>query len=454
MADNNKCGCTGGSGEKKPFSWLVLFFGLAYFCQHFAQDGLLAQPLQYYLKEVLHYTEVSTAAFFASLVLPWTIKPVYGLISDYFPLLGYRRKSYLLILNLVATGCFLALMGIGDATSIRLILLGTAFCTAFSDVAVDGLMVELGNKTGQTARFQSMQWIWFNVAAITASLLGGYLIEWFGVTPAFHISCGITAAFPLLVVVATWLMVKEERVRGDLKAQSLETTRGLLAALKSKTLWIVGGFIVFWQFSPSLGTPFYYYQTDVLKFSQKFIGQLGGITFAASAVGAVIFYRYLSDRFTIKTLLAWNVVIGVVGTLAYLLLLDPSNGANVALAIGISIVFGAAAQVSMLTILNLAAGACPKRVEALTFAVLMSAYNLSMQGSSIVGAWLCERAAKGPVVGGWAVTEWLYQHTLAGFFSWFANPLVPLILVSAIFTAVCLPMVRFLPAVDKSDEGK
>ena len=36
--------------------------------------------------------------------LPWIIKPVYGLISDFVPLFGYRRKSYLLIANVAAIG--------------------------------------------------------------------------------------------------------------------------------------------------------------------------------------------------------------------------------------------------------------------------------------------------------------------------------------------------------------
>ena len=35
------------------------------------------------------------AYFFLLTGIPWFIKPVYGLISDLFPLFGWRRKGYL-----------------------------------------------------------------------------------------------------------------------------------------------------------------------------------------------------------------------------------------------------------------------------------------------------------------------------------------------------------------------
>ncbi|MBY0358542.1 MAG: MFS transporter [Candidatus Obscuribacterales bacterium] len=411
-----------GNG-KGAVSGLIAFFSIAYFCQHFAQSGLLFQPMQYYFKEVFGYTETMNAAFIASLVMPWTIKPLYGLISDYLPLFGYRRKSYLLILNLLAMGCFFYLTGVSDPATIRIALITVGFCTAFSDVAVDGLMVELGNKTGQTASFQSMQWIWFNIAAIVSSLTGGYLIQYFGVHKAFNWACGLTVASPFVVVIATWFLVKEEKTKVN-TTQLVQTTKSLRGALASKTLWVVTAFIVFWQFSPSFGMPFYYYQTDVLKFSQTFIAQLAALGSVASVIGAWVFKRYLG-KYRTKTLLSWSAALGAIGTVSYMLLLHPAifNAPITACVLGF--VFGITAQVAMLATLNLAAEACPKHVEALTFSVLMSIFNLSMQGSSVFGAWLYE--------------------------SVFDRSMAPLIIVSAVFTLLCLPLVRFLPEPAKDE---
>lgn len=420
----------------KPFSWLIVFFGLAYFCQHFGQAGLITQPLTYYFKEVLHWKADAVATFFAVLTMPWMIKPLYGLISDYFPLFGYRRKSYLLLLNLAATGGFLWLTGTSEPAVIQIALVASSFCTAFSDVAIDGLMVELGRKTGRTAQFQSMQWLWFNAAAVLSSLLGGYFAQLLGPASAYKAAAVVTGVFPLVTVIATWFMVKEDRAVVD-KAMLKETTRGLVSAFKSRTLWTVIAFIAFWQFSPSFGTPMYYHMTDNLKFSQEFIGTLGAIGAVASVLGALLFNRVFADKVETRRLMYWMTAIGGLGTLAYLFLANPATGGAIT-AVILGFVFGTIAQVAMLVTMNLAAEACPKRVEAMTFAVIMSVFNLSAQGSSIFGSWLYENV----FYKGWAL-----EHI-------FGSGLSPLILVSAAFTLVCLPLIRFLPAPVKDDEGE
>lgn len=411
-------GSTPTNKGSKPFSWLVIFFGVAYFCQHFGQAGLITQPLTYYFKEVLHYGADQIATFFAILTIPWMIKPLYGLICDYFPLFGYRRKSYLLVLNLAAAVGFFTIFGFADTGAIRIALLLTAFCTAFSDVAIDGLMVELGKSTGRTAQFQSMQWLWFNVAMVISSLAGGFFTQYLPVDSAYRVAAVITSIFPLVVVVATWFWVKEQRSKIEL-AGFKQTSIGLLQALKSRTLWVVVAFLAFWQFSPSFGTPMYMHMTDTLKFSQGFIGTLGAIASVASVVGALSFNRFLADKFSTKTLLYWSAGTGVVGTLSYLLLLDPATTGCATTAIVLNFIFGIAGQISMLTTLNLAAENCPKRVEALTFAVLMSVFNLSAQGSSIFGSYL-------------------FEHV-------FDKSLFPLIIVSAVFTAACVALIPLLP---------
>lgn len=409
----------------RPLPLLVCFFGLAYFCQHFGQAGLIKQPLEFYLKEVLHFGADQIATYFAILTLPWMIKPLYGLISDYLPLGGFRRKSYLLLMNMLAAVGFLVVSGTNDVDAVRLALVLTAFGTAFSDVAIDGLMIELGNKTGQTARFQSTQWLWFNGAMVLSSLAGGLFTQYLPVESAFRIAAVITAVFPALVTIATWFWVKEEKSRVNL-VEMKATTQGLAAALKSSTLWIVIGFICFFQFSPSFGTPMYVHMTDTLKFSQAFIGTLAAIGSVAAVMGALFFNRVLAGKVSTRALLYWSAGFGVVGTLAHLLLVDPATTGTATTAVVLSLVFGVTAQISTLTVLNLAAQACPPRVEALAFACIMSVYNFANQGSSIFGAWL-------------------YEHS-------FDKSLTPLIMVSAVFTLLCFVIIPFLPKMEEKRE--
>ncbi|MGC1901281.1 MAG: hypothetical protein WA716_21625, partial [Pseudolabrys sp.] len=87
---------------------LMLYFGMVYAVEGIGQtDGIIAQPLTYYFKEVHSWTPMQVTAALTAFNLPWIIKPVYGLVSDFVPLFGYRRKSYLVLASILATGAYL-----------------------------------------------------------------------------------------------------------------------------------------------------------------------------------------------------------------------------------------------------------------------------------------------------------------------------------------------------------
>jgi hypothetical protein len=65
--------------------------------------GLARLAQTFLLKDQLHLGPAELSALTGIFTLPWTIKPLYGFLSDGFPLFGYRRRSYLLLAGL--TGC-------------------------------------------------------------------------------------------------------------------------------------------------------------------------------------------------------------------------------------------------------------------------------------------------------------------------------------------------------------
>ena len=75
--------------------------------------------------------------------IPWSIKILYGLISDNLPIFGSRRKSYLLIMALFQ---FISMLILGfqhaeDESLAVWMLFFSNMSIAFSDVIVDSLMV-------------------------------------------------------------------------------------------------------------------------------------------------------------------------------------------------------------------------------------------------------------------------------------------------------------------------
>lgn len=425
MAPNPNNGGSNDSYVKK----LVFMFGLVYFAQGLAQaSGLISQPLSFYMKEVLHFDEAQSTSYLAVLTLPWIIKPLYGLVSDFIPLFGYRRKSWLLLLNVISAGAFFWLTGLDEPSKIVFALLLTAFGTAASDVIVDALMVENGQKFNMVGKFQSVQWFWFYAAQIATSLAGGWLASMSDPGTGLHIAAMITMFAPATVAVASWLIVKEDKAKMNLE-QLKATTSGLKQAFTSKTLWAAVLFLAFWNFSPSFGTPMYYHMTDTLKFSQTFIGQLGALGSIGSLIGAWMYGKWFTKR-TLNYQLIFAIASGAIGTFAYLsvVTLTPYS----AFLMGtLSFVFGIAGAIASLTTLSLAGRSCPPNAEGFTFAALMSVNNGFAQLSAIAGAWM--------------------------FVHWFDRNLTPLIIVSGVFTLFCFLLMPTLKAVrgqKAEDEGK
>jgi len=393
----------------------MTFFGLVYFAQGIGQaGGLINQPLMNYLK-AQGLTSDQVAQLFAVLTIPWIIKPLYGLISDLVPLLGYRRKSYLFLMNGLAAAGFLWLTGLVMPQWIVAALVLTALGIASSDVLVDALMVERGQQTGQIKRFQSQQWMWFNIAAITTGIIGGWLSETLTPAAALHTAALITACAPAAVVIATAFLVREEKTAIDW-TRFKESTGSLISAIKSRTLWIVAGFLAFWNFSPSFGTPMYYHMVDNLKFDQNFIGQLGAVSSVGSVIGAFVFKRFLAGRFSTTALVYQSILLGAISTVAYLFLGDRQS------AVILSFTTGLISMVPFLTMLSLAAAACPPHAEGFTFAALMSIFNGASQISALWGAHL-------------------YEHVLD-------KQMAPLIWTSTAFTLAAFFLVPFLPKLD------
>ena len=69
---------------------LALLFGVVYFAQ--GMWYLPNQTITIIFKEA-GYNAGRIADFFAVSATPWLIKPLYGLLSDFFPIFGRRRVS-------------------------------------------------------------------------------------------------------------------------------------------------------------------------------------------------------------------------------------------------------------------------------------------------------------------------------------------------------------------------
>ena len=404
------------SNERGSRAHLLWFFALVYVVEGLGQiGGLISQPLTYYLKQVHDWTPLQITAYLTIFNIPWIIKPLYGLVSDFIPLFGYRRKSYLLLANAAAIAGFLLVTQLTAPHRLVFALMLTAYAMAISSTLCGAVLVENGQRLRESGTFVNQQWLWYNIAAMTAAILGGQLVQNLSPTTAMHSAAAVVAGAPLLVIFGTVFLIPEKKVPMNIHGMK-HTLEGLSSTFRRRHLWIIAAFIFLYYFSPGLSTPLYFIMTDKLKFSQAYIGLLGSLGAAGWVFGAYLYRRYMK-RLTLKKLLNLSIAIGTVTTLAFLFLWNEPAAAV------ISFCSGFAGMLATVASMTLAADYCPRHAEGFAFAVLMSIINLATALADNLGSYL-------------------FTHVFHG-------RLAPLVILSAAFTAFAFVLVPLLHLGDK-----
>jgi len=355
---------------------LAALFAVLYFIQGVGEPvaGLVAQPVRSLLKT---WGEGPSfiAAFSAAVSLPWTLKPLYGMLSDFVPFAGYRRKSYLILASLVSLLGFAFLYQYqpskGSYFWFLALLLAPTVAIAFSDVLVDALMVEKGQPLGLTGVLQSVQWTASYAATLMTGIVGGYLSQTEMEYEAFLL-CAILA---LVTLFMSWRFVDEEAYsrRDSFK----DTWEALKEAGSSPVLLSVSAFLFLWSLDPLSTTVVYIHITETLGWSEQFFGY----TLSLLALGCIlgsIGYAFYCRRVPMRLLTHLAIVLGALSQAAYCTM-DTRSAAVV-----VHILVGATWMTATLIQLDLAARVCPPKAAATVFAVLMALTNLA----SSLGEWI------------------------------------------------------------------
>ena len=396
---------------------LALLFGAMYFVQGICEptEGLIMQPVRSLMKSWGHTVE-EMGRFAFLLGLPWSIKPLYGLLTDFVPIRGSRRRSYLILTCIATSVPLLYLYAFppqkGDSWLLLAVLMLPTVNVAFSDVVIDALMVETGQPRGLTGRLQSVQWAAIYGAPILTGYVGGLLSEYGYQTVGFLI-CGGVALLSLAVVL--FFVREPEATQAD---GGLRKAVGLMwTTMQSSGLWVAGAFLFLWNFNPFSSAVLYMHMTEVLGMSEEFYGWTLSLQ-AMAAVVASVAYGLYCRRIPFRVLVHLSIVAGILNTLAYWALAGERSAQLVSLGVGFFYMTGTLVQ------LDLAARICLPATAGTTFALLMSLTNFSYG----LGAWLGSSFYK----------DWSERWGTDMAFD-------VLVAVGAAFTAACWLVVPFLP---------
>ncbi|XP_022734910.1 probable folate-biopterin transporter 4 [Durio zibethinus] len=190
------------------FLWLVC---LIYFTQGFR--SFVWTAVSYQMKDRLKLSPSASQFVFSIAFFPWSIKPIYGILSDCIPIKGKKRIPYLVIATVMSLVPWL-ILGVNETSRSsmwHLIILLTVqnLGSAMADVVIDAMIAEAVRceKALFAGDLQSISWLAMAFGGVCGSLLGGYALAnleidiiflLFSALPAVQLfSCGLVQENPI-----------------------------------------------------------------------------------------------------------------------------------------------------------------------------------------------------------------------------------------------------------------
>jgi hypothetical protein len=335
-------------------------------------------PFSLLLKNAFHMSALEVQAFWSFSLLLWYVKPFVGFVCDAYPLLGTRRRGYLLVATLLAGLTWLAFLFVPHAYRPFLALMTLLnLAMVVVSTAIGGLQVEVAHRLSATGRLASLRTGLEGIMDLVGGPIGGWLavcaLRWTAIAGAVA-----TLAF-LPVVYSLYHEPRGARVNAEVFAVARSHLRTIV---RSRPMWGATGLLFLVYLAPGFQLPMLYYQQDVLKLDPRFIGFLQLLGGVGGIIGASA-YGYLCRRFSLKVSLIAGIVLNATSTLLYL---RYDSATKAALIDSSAALLGTLAT---LPLYDLAARATPKGLESFGFSLMMSIRNVSIFViSGLLGSYL------------------------------------------------------------------
>lgn len=330
-------------------------------------------------------SEISSFAFIVG--LPWTLKIVYGAISDVFPIAGLRRKPYILIASLVACLSWMGLALFHETRfSILTFSLAANFAFAITDVVTDALIVEKSDETN-AQYYQSLSWGFRAAGAVIGGYLGGWLAsrfsyQWVFLATALVASVGFIAG----------LFVKEDATRVPIPHSPLYPIKeGIRLLFRGDLKWFSLLMIV-GTFSASFNTPLFFHFKEKLNFSEGFLGSLVSLAWIGAIAGCLLYTRILGKT-SLHRMIRYSVWLNVLNILITFLYFDRISAVSITLLGGVIGYLSFLPLISTATVLSRQKG-----IEGALFALLMSVHNMGQLAAIFVGGQLFDIIGLAPLI--------------------------------------------------------
>ena len=370
--------------RRQSLFYLGLLVLLVAFCD--PNEGFVAIPLAFILKNQLHFEAYQLSAFRLVAAIPLYFSFVFGFARDTWNPLGMRDRGYVIIFSTFGVALYLIFAFVPLTYLNILVAIFLLTCAhLFIDSAKYGLSSTLARQRAMSGQVSVLWGIFTALPAVAALLIGGQvsdLLESVDVNQAVQGLFTLAAIlFLLLALYGTW---KPASVFGNTREEcpSAAPSSGKLRQFAGH--WPIYPALLIWllfKFAPGMSTPLQYYLQDTLGAQDHNWGEWNAI-FYASRIPVYLLYALLCRRLALKSLI-WIGTILTIPQFVPLLFVDSVSSAL--LAAGLIGVLGAIANAAYL---DLIIRSCPNGLQGTTLMLASALYYVSNRFGDFLGIYL------------------------------------------------------------------
>jgi predicted MFS family arabinose efflux permease len=331
-----------------------------------------AVAMQFVMINTLKFTPVELTMSYGILSAPWTMKPLYGMVSDKFEVFDWgRRRPYISITGLIAACMYVHVnhfMASKTYFIAALTFISANLC--FADVCADSITVDIVKDEAVEGRTQSYCWIFRSSGTLLGAFFGGMAYKALGATAVFQ----IVAVMPLVMSMGIW------KLPMDTGTPPRNMLRQLIHNLKNqKSLALV---FLCMSIAPDYGPLYVYYLTRHMGYTPM---QFSWMSMSASLT--MLLSTIMFNACMLKRRASMVIIVGIIGATLFratqlLVVWNILPYFSVVLFDGVAESFFG--QLIMMPLIIMAAKGCSEGVEGTLYALFMSLSNLS----NICGDWL------------------------------------------------------------------
>lgn len=359
------------------FGVLVLAYGIAVPWT----GGLTAIPIQFFLKNKLHFSPHAMAIFGVVTAIPLYAGFLFGFLRDRWRTERWGDQAYLITAALISTAIFL-LLSHGAVTYARLVT-GALVATLMFQVinsAIQAMTAVIAQRRLLTGWLSTIVTLGFTLPSVVSAKAGGWLASHAATQNTFLI---VAAVCLFIVILALWRPHAIFEVE-HAPAQASETHWRAMERLVTHKVFYIPLVIQFlWNFAPAWGTPALYFLTDHLKLTSDEFG-----TFTACQMGfflpSCLLYGFVCRHFTLRGLLWIGTIFGILQGPPLLFAHNHAEAMWAGVAFGLLGGFGSAAYWDLLL------RCCPKGLEGTATMLGWSVFWIATKASDYYGATLFE----------------------------------------------------------------